>query len=101
MKKCLRKSAGTENIQLFCSLAGVAVPLKGTALALGAAGCAGIPAKQHHPVAEVAGFLWWNDLPQLSFHLQGIFGAVGNAKPSRDADTVGITDIALLAEDVA
>ena len=51
---------------------GVAVLCQGAALALGGAGGAGIPAEEHHPVAEVVGLLGRDPLPQLPLHLKGI-----------------------------
>lgn len=50
------------------------------------------PAVECQPVAEAVAFLRWQHLLQLSFHLAWILGAVGEAQPSGNADTVGVCD---------
>lgn len=57
----------------------VAVPGQRAALTPGGAGGTGVPAKQHHPVAEVAGLLGRNHLTELPLHLEGVLGPIGQA----------------------
>ena len=79
----------------------VTVTGEGAALALGRPGSTGVPAEENHPVAEITGFLRGDGLAQLPLHLDRVLGPVGDAKPTGDADAVGVAYVCRLTEHIS
>ena len=69
----------------------LAVGGAGAEVAVGFSGCADGSAVEDEAVAEVVGFVWWQNLAEFGFDFGGVF-RIDEAHAVGDADAVGVYD---------